>query len=196
MNPSVAAAAQSAGLTRFDAREAVRLRRTSSGSLAVAQFPRLLEGLPEGQAGEVAWSVRGFEGSLGQPCIALTVRAELVVGCQRCLQPFALPVDSAVVLELVASEAELEAEAGEADESDDAAASIDKIVCAGTLNLLEQIEDELILSLPYIPRHDVCPQPLATPAEPEFFEPERRNPFAALETLKPALRPDREPDTQ
>ena len=48
--------------------------------------------------------------------------------------------------------------------------------------LLPWIEDEAILSLPLVPRHDDCASPLAGEGEPA---PERRqSPFAALAGLK------------
>jgi uncharacterized protein len=46
------------------------------------------------------------------------------------------------------------------------------------------VEDELILALPLVPRHDACPQPLAAPATAEEPLAERPNPFAALAALK------------
>ena len=53
------------------------------------------------------------------------------------------------------------------------------------LDLADLIEDELLLALPLVPRHDVCPAPLPVPDNadvPEEDEPV--NPFAALAALK------------
>ena len=36
----------------------------------------------------------------------------------------------------------------------------DVLALSAALDLRELIEDELILALPLVPRHDVCPQPL------------------------------------
>jgi uncharacterized protein len=56
------------------------------------------------------------------------------------------------------------------------------------LDARELIEDELLLALPLVPRHEVCPEPLPVPdaaAEPAAeVEAERPNPFAALAALK------------
>jgi uncharacterized protein len=56
------------------------------------------------------------------------------------------------------------------------------------LDALELVEDELLLSLPLVPRHEVCPQPLpvttAELPEDEDGDEERPNPFAALAALK------------
>jgi uncharacterized protein len=53
---------------------------------------------------------------------------------------------------------------------------------------LELVEDELLLALPLVPRHEECPQPLPLPAEDLDDEadaaPAKPNPFAALAQLK------------
>ena len=58
------------------------------------------------------------------------------------------------------------------------------LVLTRALDLHELVEDELILALPLVPRHDACPQPLAAPATAEEPLAERPNPFAALAALK------------
>ena len=54
------------------------------------------------------------------------------------------------------------------------------------LDLRELVEDELLLELPVVPRHDECPEPLphANDEEDEAPVEERPNPFAALAALK------------
>ena len=60
------------------------------------------------------------------------------------------------------------------------------LVLAHDFDLHELVEDELLLELPYIARHDSCPaQPKMVLADPDFVaEPERPNPFAALAALR------------
>lgn len=178
-------------LTRFDALEAVRLGQRQQGQVALTAFSRLLHDLPESQSGVVRWLAQGERGPLGQAWLRLKVAASPQVVCQRCLQAFSLPVESEAVLELVASEAELDADVDEADEADPDAPLVEKVLCRGHLDLREQIEDELILSVPYITRHEVCPQPLPAGSPPQAAEGEvegKRRPFAVLEGLKPSLR--------
>ena len=50
------------------------------------------------------------------------------------------------------------------------------------LDLQSLVEDELLLALPLVPRHEVCPEPL--PLEPEPAAPAAAHPFAALAALK------------
>ncbi len=55
------------------------------------------------------------------------------------------------------------------------------LVLEPAIDLRALIEDELLLALPLIPRHDVCPQPLVQAAADDV---ERAGEFAALAALK------------
>ena len=65
----------------------------------------------------------------------------------------------------------------------DAASDDDVLALTRALDLRELIEDELLLGLPIVPRHDVCPAPLTPPTDMLVDEPES-NPFAVLAGLK------------
>ncbi|MNX03113.1 hypothetical protein D3C86_326820 [compost metagenome] len=197
-----------ADVKRIDAFAFARLGRQAQGSVALARLVRVVEGLPDqpqGEAGLVAWSVQGEEGKtgflLGQPLLHLHVQANPVVICQRCNAPFVYPVDSEVLLQLVKSEDDLDdgysaAEQGDGDDQDDeddegegrdsAPHLPEKVVGSHHFDLLAQIEDELILSIPYVPKHDVCPGAQAKVSEVPQEEPavKRPSPFAVLEQLK------------
>lgn len=128
---------------------------------------------------------------------SLTVCGHLQMTCQRCLQRMTVSMS----LERRFRFVESEDEAGRLDEGSD---DEDVLVAARAFNLVELVEDELILALPLIPRHDTCPQELgpwlstseasAAPADasspgvqvaPEASEPasSRAKPFAALAAL-------------
>jgi uncharacterized protein len=54
-----------------------------------------------------------------------------------------------------------------------------------SLDLHQLAEDELLLALPLVPRHEACPQPLPPPAvHPPADSDAATHPFAALATLK------------
>jgi uncharacterized protein len=74
-----------------------------------------------------------------------------------------------------------EAQAAELDaELDD-----DVLALPRWLDLVELIEDELLLALPLVPRHAVCPVPLPMALEAETAPAEEApHPFAALAALK------------
>ena len=63
----------------------------------------------------------------------------------------------------------------------------DSLVLSRDFDLLELLEDELIMALPPIPKHDACPQtPKFEAADADFAgeaEP-KPNPFAVLQKLK------------
>jgi uncharacterized protein len=77
------------------------------------------------------------------------VRATLQVRCQRCLEALPLEVDSESLLVLAANQAEIDAD----PESVDAP---DRVVAAHEMPVADLVEDELILAVPYAPRHDDC----------------------------------------
>ncbi|OZI23361.1 hypothetical protein CAL26_07845 [Bordetella genomosp. 9] len=180
----------------IDAFDFARSGKEASGSLPLTRFGRAMEGLPlqpRDETGQVHWAVRGETGKHGEPLLHLQVRAAPLLVCQRCMQPFVYPIDAHASLHLVKSEAELDDGLGDAaQEADDAEADVDeapeKVVGSRHFDLLEQVEDELILNIPYVPRHDVCPgAPLKTSAgkpAPDAEAERRPSPFAVLEKLK------------
>jgi len=55
--------------------------------------------------------------------------------------------------------------------------------------LLDLVEDEMILEVPYVPRHDLCPEPLGeseteAQAADSVTDVQRPSPFAVLGQLK------------
>lgn len=87
--------------------------------------------------------------------LALQVQAPVWLTCQRCLQP----MNTTLVLDrrLRFVHGESQAEALDADSDDDV------LALSRSLDLRELAEDELLLALPLVPRHDICPQPLPVP---------------------------------
>jgi uncharacterized protein len=151
----------------IDAFEFVRQPgREAQGSVALQQMSRLVEGLPE-QDSDVSWHAQSARGPLGEPLIRFTIDADVMLECQRCLKNFKLPVHSDAVLHIVRTEAQLNVDdvVRDDDEDDDADADLpERVLGSPRFNLLEQVEDELILCVPYVPRHEVCPDPLMAPA--------------------------------
>lgn len=167
-------------LQQFDALEAVRLQQEFSGELPLAVLTRFTEGLPA-QEGVVAWHVQGLEGRFGERLLRVHVKAAPLVVCQRCLGSFSWPIDTITQLQLVSSEAEL----GEFDPlgDDELDEGYDKVVGSHQFDLQSEIESELILALPYIPKHEKCPD--GTRGEVSADQPgsKRQRPFAQLAKL-------------
>lgn len=141
---------------------------------------------PEAPAADwpaLRWSVLGEirqpKGGKPQTWLQLQAQAQVALTCQRCLRPVEEHLDIDRWIRFV----DTEAEAAELDaDSDD-----DVLALPRHLDARELIEDELLLALPLVPRHETCPEPLAhaddEPAADEQ-EAERPNPFAALAALK------------
>ena len=98
--------------------------------------------------------------------------------CQRCLTPVLAAVEAERSFRFVADEATAAALDDEAEE--------DILVISRDFDALALVEDELILSLPLVPLHEVCPEVLPmSAADPEFeAASERPNPFGVLAGLK------------
>jgi uncharacterized protein len=110
-----------------------------------------------------------------QTWLMLTVHATVRLECQRCLQPVAVPLSLKPAFRFVQGE---DAAARLDAESED-----DVLELTPSLDLRELVEDELLLALPIVPRHEQCPNvlPMSHDAETPETSP---GPFAALEALK------------
>lgn len=168
---------------RLDVRAFAQAGGSLQGSEALAQFARIEQsGTGDGVPGLVQWSahgeVRDDHAAEPQLWLHLQARAEVALTCQRCLGPLKMPVLVDRWFRFVADEATATAQ--------DEVCEEDILVLVPDFNLHALIEDELLLELPYIPRHEACPvQGPMSVADPGIAEPEPRpNPFAALAGLK------------
>jgi uncharacterized protein len=121
---------------------------TQQGVWALKDFPRLRDALAS-DAGEVAYEISGVHDERGRPGLRLKVSGTLMLRCQRCLEAMAFEVRTDETLVLAATLAEIH------DEPADPNAA-DRVVAGKEMAVRELIEDELILALPYAPRHDRC----------------------------------------
>jgi uncharacterized protein len=154
------------------------------GRWPLAGFDRIAEsavpGAPVTAADAVGWSARGEQREQrgGQPQVWLHLEAATHVSleCQRCLKPVDVPLQISRKFLFVHGE---DAAAQLDTDSED-----DVLAITRALDLHELIEDELLLALPIVPRHDVCPEPLAAAADDDEVVDDKPNPFAALAVLK------------
>lgn len=159
------------------------------GEGPLANWPRLwaeqwaAEGAAEGAlSGPVHWQLQGrmtpVMGGAAQVGMALQAEVDMALQCQRCLTPVVQKVRAEREFLFVADEATAEA----LDEDSEA----DVLVISRDFDALSLVEDELILALPLVPRHEVCPESLPrTMADLQAEAPaEHPHPFAALAVLK------------
>lgn len=142
---------------------------TQQGVWPLSDFPRLRDMLATG-AGEVAYEIKGVRDERGRPALRLKVHGTLALRCQRCLEPMPFEARTDETLVLAATLAEIHAEPA-------AARGPDRVVAGKEMALRELIEDELILAVPYAPRHESCT------AVPGSDAAERTSPFAGLRGL-------------
>lgn len=170
-----------------------------TGDWAIAELPRLAESEcpPDGAevgahpsaeranadlSRRVRWHVAGSLRPVGgqhQIWLALKAEADVVLQCQRCLLPVEVTVEVDRQFRFV--------------EDEDTAAAIDDeiedevLVLTRALNLRELLEDEMLLAMPLVPRHEACPAPLPRTFgdvdEVDAAE-AAANPFAALAALR------------
>ena len=156
-----------------------------SGVAKVSRFPRLAQETlgAQGLEHEVRWRALGesrpVTGGPDEVWLHLEVQAVLALGCQRCLGPVDVPIEVERSFRFVKDEATAEAQDDESEE--------DVLVLARDFNLLNLIEDEVLLELPLVPKHETCPLNVQMSAQGDDFEQaqaQRPNPFAALAQLK------------
>jgi uncharacterized protein len=178
--------ARGADLRRLDIVSAARDGSTLAGTERLAGFERLREGDAAPQ-GEVQWSAQASQrprsGAAPEVRLRLRAAADIERICQRCLQPVRLPLEVQRDFLLVAGEAQAAALDADNDQED-------VLELTRPFDLQALIEDELLLALPLVPRHEQCPQPLgsvAYDAPPADEAPP--HPFAALAALRRGDKP-------
>ncbi len=146
-------------------------------STPLAALPRVLDVCEEPtQVGQrvCQWVLRGelrHGGGIEQAWMHLSATLSVRQTCQRCLEAMDLGVQVDRWFRLVADEATALAEDDEAEE--------DLLAMATDMDALALLEDEILLALPLVPRHDACHAPLSAALEDDL-----PHPFAALAGLK------------
>lgn len=169
---------------RIDVKSLAQSAGVVSGPAALADFGRLMHET-QGVGGErlMHWTARGDmptdEAGAGQIWLHLAAEVSLPLVCQRCLGPVDMPVSIERAFRFVETEAQAEVE-DEASEEDVLALSAD-------FSLADLLEDEVLMALPAVPRHDECPVAVTLEVMDPGFEvasAEKANPFAVLAKMQ------------
>ncbi len=185
----------------FDVFEFARSGRQAAGAVRVPQLPRMVNEVPpEAPDRDTAftWQAEGStqpesqdDGTeTRQPYLRLAVHGSAWLECQRCLAPYKQAFDINATYRLVLTEEQVNEFPLDEDE-------IDVIVGSCQFDLIDLIEEELLLALPLVPKHEVCPQvheslvlgvcgagEIDEGRSDASTESDQSNPFAVLEALK------------
>jgi uncharacterized protein len=170
--------------TRLDVKAFAKAGAVLSGQDLLSKYERLLEEA-SGQGGErpVRWQARGElrreAGGQEQVWLHLQAAVSLPLVCQRCMGPVDIALEVDRSFRFVATEAQAELEDEEAEE--------DVLALSRDFNLQELLEDELLMALPVVPRHETCPTEVRLAAQDPDFDvasAEKPNPFAVLAGLR------------
>jgi uncharacterized protein len=146
--------------------------------LALSTLPSGPDGLaPAPVSFHVAAERAPLEGGGVYPALRIDVSTQVRLECQRCLQPMLQPLRVDRRFFFVPGE---DAAAALDAETDD-----DVLELTPALDLHALVEDELLLALPIVPRHEACPEPMSLSfGEEDAASAAEDHPFAALAALK------------
>jgi uncharacterized protein len=114
------------------------------GRLGMESLPRLTQ---SGCSGSVLdFVLAGEINERGKPGLKLAVNGSVRLECQRCLGNLDFPVHVEAQLEFASSEAEIMA-------ADD---DIERVVAGREMSVVALVEDEVLLALPMVPKHEQC----------------------------------------
>jgi uncharacterized protein len=156
--------------------------RELRGEIAMAQMPRLQDKLVVLDAGfehdhkeDINYVLRGFRDRNDKPMLEVKLDGLCQLRCQRCLQGLIYPLKLVSQLLLVKNWDESSVEEDE----------IDSILVDSHLDVFSLFEEEILLNLPFAPRHPVgvC-RPVKEGYVVEETDRIDKNPFAVLSELK------------
>lgn len=152
----------------IDPRRAADTGAKAEGAVPLAELRRLAPLLLDA-TGEAHYRIGFSRDGSGRAVVRGDVRTRLILRCQRCLGRMEHEVAASLSLAVVAG----------LDEADGLLEGYEPLlVTEGRIRLCDLIEDELLLALPQIPRHEggSCAEPTAVPVP----EPGPEHPFAVL----------------
>jgi len=140
---------------RFDGFGVAAQHAVIAGEVEATALPRVADQLAT-QSGEadIAYRITGSADAAGRPALLVALTGSVPLTCQRCLRPFRWPVAQTTLLLLARDERELA-------RLDDEGHEHEVVLADAPLEVRTLIEDELVLTLPYVPR---CDEADCTPA--------------------------------
>lgn len=160
----------------IDSLDFARNGKHLSGDVPIADLPRLLDAL-ETPRGVLHYTVQGGVDKQGMQFLDVGVVGLCRLRCQRCLDGLDYPVrlDTRLLLRDQPGLDALDDEAGNEEEG------FDSILADTHLNVLDMLEEEILLSLPIAPKHELGACQATDGKNTRLDE---QNPFAVLAKLK------------
>jgi uncharacterized protein len=127
------------------------------GRLGIESLPRLAQ---SGCSVSVLdFVLTGEINKRGKPGLNLAVDGSVRLQCQRCLGSLELPLHLEAQLEFASNEAEITA----------AEDDIERVVDGREMSVAALVEDEVLLALPMVPKHEQCSIAAGSGADAEPF---------------------------
>jgi uncharacterized protein len=128
----------------IDGLQFARGAETLQGTLDSSRLSRLAELRCTVQ--DLSYKLRGRTDAQGRCWLQVSAEGTLTLDCQRCLGPVTYPL--ALRSELLLAQSEQEIDAAEDD--------LDRVLAGAEMDVGRLVEDEVILALPMVPRHEQC----------------------------------------
>lgn len=145
-----------------------------SSDVLVEELSRLADVLSD-TAGELSYTIHGAVDKYGMPMLALRIAGVCHLTCQRCMQAmdYNIQVTNSVMLRDQAALDRLD--------EDDVGEEYESVLADAHLDIWSLLEDEIILSLPFAPKHEVG---MCQAVKEVRSQQDESHPFAALAKLK------------
>ncbi|HET9664457.1 MAG TPA: YceD family protein [Burkholderiales bacterium] len=131
--------------TVIDSLEFARAAQELRGSIPVTTLTRLRDCLSD-TGGAVDFAVTGGRDEARRPVLTIEISGDLRLQCQRCLGALDYPLHLSSTLLLAHPGEDVSANAEDPE-------APDCIEASAELNVAALVEDEILLSLPFAPRH-------------------------------------------
>lgn len=125
-----------------------------------------------GHEAEIAFTLQGGRDRWQRLFLDVRLEAVLMLVCQRCMEPLPFSLNEQARIVLFENDGQLD-EAMLADEE------LEGMVPAKELDVRELVEEQILMAMPYSPRHEDCGHSVLAEVNQD-----RPNPFAALAGLK------------
>lgn len=157
----------------IDPYQFARSRGLLNGTLLLAEAQELNRWQTADGKGIIRAHLAGYTDRDSRPHLKGQLTTELELECQRCLQPLPWQADIRFDYRLIRSEAQDKQEYSETE----------TLICAeDELDLAWFVEEEVLLSMPMIAKHEHCTLPKELTQASEKAE-QKHNPFADLRNL-------------